>query len=107
MFNTFREVWYKLRPLDTEHGDLKVSHAVSAPESKGKIYLFKINPKNKLGNFPEVSIFDLREMCPRMDPYWLHLHRLRKDEARKQFRTYLDQYGKNTKYITNNQDVDL
>jgi hypothetical protein len=54
MFNTFREVWYKLRPLDTEHGDLKVSHAVSAPESKGKIYLFKINPKSKLGNFPEV-----------------------------------------------------
>ena len=42
-----------------------------------------------------------------MDPYWLHLHRLRKDEARKQFRNYLDQYGKNTKYITNNQDGDF
>jgi hypothetical protein len=42
-----------------------------------------------------------------MDPYWLHLHKLRKDEARKQFRNYLDQYGKNTKYITNNQDGEV
>lgn len=78
---------------------MKISHAISAPESNGKIYLFHINPKSKQGNFPEISLYDLREMCPKMDPYWLHLHRLKKDEARKLQRNYLDQYGRNTKYI--------
>jgi N-acetylneuraminic acid mutarotase len=40
MFNTFKEVWYKLRPIDTEQGGMKVAHAVSAPESNGKIFIF-------------------------------------------------------------------
>ena len=72
MLNRTKDVWFKLKPLD-EDGK-KVSHAVCAPQTQGKVYLFMLDPRGKQA-YPEMRVCDIRKMCHKMDPHWQALHR--------------------------------
>ena len=72
MLNRTKDVWFKLKPLD-EDGKT-VSHAVCAPQTQGKVYLFMLDPRGKQA-YPEMRVCEILKMCHKMDPHWQALHR--------------------------------
>jgi hypothetical protein len=91
MLNTTKEVWFNLRPLGDD--GKKVSHAVCAPQTQGKVYLFMLDPRGKQA-YPEMRIYDIRKMSHKLDPYWQALHREEK-KAKVKNQHVINLFGKN------------
>ena len=90
MLNTTKDVWFKFKPL--EEDGKKVSHAVCAPQTKGKVYLFMLDPRGKQA-YPEMRVCDIRKMCHKMDPHWQALHREEK-KSRLNYDQGISLFGK-------------
>ena len=88
LYNRQKEVWYQLKQIPNK---LKVVNALHS--GNGRFHLFMLDPE-KRGELPKVMAYDLREMCPRLDRYWHHLHNQEREEARRDENRGLEFYGR-------------
>jgi Kelch motif len=88
MYNRQKEVWYQLKPIPNKLKVVNVVHSGTA-----RFHLFMLDPSRKQ-DLPKVTIYDLREMCPRLDRYWYHLHLEEREEARRMEHRGLEFYAR-------------